>query len=340
MLISIVIPCYNVETYVKECLISAIEQSYPDIEIICIDNNSTDNTLPILKTYADKFPHKIKVLQELKPGAPAARNKGILAAKGEWIQFLDADDLLLKDKLEHQVAFIKSHDGVEVLISPMIKNYTCLKNQKIEVCTDIWNGLIVGRAGSTCSNLFRKDTLLNVGNWDESKRSSQETWLLFSLLKKQANIQIFDQAETIINERIRGSITYTNRIDNWERYIQLRVDIWDFLKSTNKLNPVLENALKQSVFDSVRYAYNENIQKAVFLHDTYVKNRFTPVLSKSTNRKYLLGYRLFGFCMIEQIRSFINRVKCIFGLRDKEELTPYIINKDSNRFYNRFRKRC
>lgn len=76
MWVSVIIPCYNVEAYVAEALDSALAQDYPWLEVIAVDNNSTDGTLAILQTYEAQFPDKIRVLQEKKQGAPAARNTG------------------------------------------------------------------------------------------------------------------------------------------------------------------------------------------------------------------------------------------------------------------------
>ena len=101
-LVSVVIPCYNVETYIEECLESVLKQTYSEIEIICIENNSEDRTLEKLIQFKDRFPDKIIVDHETKKGAAAARNKGLSLVRGNWIQFLDADDLLMPNKIEHQ----------------------------------------------------------------------------------------------------------------------------------------------------------------------------------------------------------------------------------------------
>ena len=116
MLVSIVIPCYNVEKYVKEALDSALQQDYPWVEIIAIDNNSTDGTWDILSAYEQKYPDLIKCIEEPRPGAPAARNTGWLASKGEWIQFLDADDILFPDKISRQIQLLQSAPLVDIRI--------------------------------------------------------------------------------------------------------------------------------------------------------------------------------------------------------------------------------
>ena len=307
MKVSVIIPCYNVEQYVTRCINSALEQIYQDIEIICVDNNSTDNTLQILKEFEEKFPNKITVLQELIKGAPAARNKGLSIAKGEWIQFLDADDELMPSKILNQVNYINTNPTIEVIISPFIKNFISNKKLYIETLENIWKGLIVSRAGCTCSNLYKKNVLLKILGWDETQKSSQEAWLLFSLLKHKSKISVFNEAETIVNERMVGSISYNNRVTNWERYIILRNEIWIFLKSTNTLNPEMEAVLNQTIFDSVRFVFKIDPKKSVNLYEKFVKNKFIPVTSEITTKNYLVLYNLIGFFMTEKIRTIITR---------------------------------
>jgi len=105
MLISIIILCYNVQNYIVDCVESCIAQTYKSIEIICIDNNSSDKTPVILSDLKKKYPQLI-LGKEIKPSASAARNRGLSLAKGDWIQFLDADDLLMPAKIKHQVELI------------------------------------------------------------------------------------------------------------------------------------------------------------------------------------------------------------------------------------------
>jgi glycosyltransferase involved in cell wall biosynthesis len=91
-LVSIIIPVYNTEPYIKECLDSCINQTYTNLEIICINDGSTDNSLKVLEQYA-KTDKRIKVINKKNEGVGIARNTGIEAATGEWISFLDSDDL-------------------------------------------------------------------------------------------------------------------------------------------------------------------------------------------------------------------------------------------------------
>jgi len=99
MLFSIIIPVYNVEPYLRQCLDSVIHQDYSDYEIICINDGSTDNSLAILKMYS-KSDNRIKIINQKNCGLSAARNAGILEATGDYILFLDSDDWLEQNALQ------------------------------------------------------------------------------------------------------------------------------------------------------------------------------------------------------------------------------------------------
>lgn len=91
--ISVIIPIYNVEQYLGTCLGSCAEQTLNDVEFICINDGSTDRSLEIIKTFAEKD-HRFRIIDKENGGVSAARNTGLDAAMGEYIMFLDADDYL------------------------------------------------------------------------------------------------------------------------------------------------------------------------------------------------------------------------------------------------------
>ena len=98
--ISVIVPVYNVEKYLKRCLDSIINQTFKDIEIICINDGSTDNSGEILNSYAQKD-KRIKIIEQTNSGLSAVRNKGIDIASGEYISFIDSDDWIDKNFYEN-----------------------------------------------------------------------------------------------------------------------------------------------------------------------------------------------------------------------------------------------
>lgn len=107
MLVSIIVPAYNAQLHLAECLDSLLKQTYSNLQIIVVDDGSTDNTAVICDEYRKKD-KRIVVIHKENEGVSAARNTGVDVAVGEYIQFVDADDLLVAYAIEHVVQKIKS----------------------------------------------------------------------------------------------------------------------------------------------------------------------------------------------------------------------------------------
>lgn len=233
MLVSVVIPCYNVQNYIVECVESVISQTYKNIELICVDNNSKDNTWEQLLNLKQQFPNLI-IDKELKPGACAARNKGLLLAKGEWIQFLDADDLLLNNKIEHQVKLISESKDIHVIAGACIRRNTKhIDELFVQLSPNKFLAPFINQSGNTCSNLWKRSAVMDVGMWNENIKSSQETELMLRLTLKGYCFLIDTESLTIIRERNEGQISQRNPIKKWEQYIEVRLDYIKALKENH-----------------------------------------------------------------------------------------------------------
>ena len=101
--VSVVMPCYNNAAYVSQAVDSVLQQDYPNIELIVVDDGSKDNSLDVLASYGER----IKVVSQPNQGAAAARNNGIRHTTGDFIAFLDSDDLWLPGKLSAQLDFLQ-----------------------------------------------------------------------------------------------------------------------------------------------------------------------------------------------------------------------------------------
>lgn len=110
-LVSILIPCYNAEAWLAETLASALEQTWSNKEVIVVDDGSKDCSLEIAKTFE---PHGVKAIDQQNRGASAARNRALQAAEGDFIQYLDADDLLAPDKIERQIQLLENGNSDSV----------------------------------------------------------------------------------------------------------------------------------------------------------------------------------------------------------------------------------
>ncbi|HRE77347.1 MAG TPA: glycosyltransferase [Flavobacterium sp.] len=115
--ISVVIPVYNAENHLAECLDSVLNQSLSDIEVICIDDGSEDDSLTILKQYAETD-FRLKILSQANQGVSVARNAGLEVAKGKYVSFVDGDDTIDKDFLQNLYNIIEIHE-VDVVFSKL-----------------------------------------------------------------------------------------------------------------------------------------------------------------------------------------------------------------------------
>ncbi len=113
--VSVIVPCYNVATYVEQCLLSIVRQTYPSIEILAIDDGSPDDTPAILDRLTRQYP-QVKVIRQQNAGVSAARNTGLKHATGEYVMFVDGDDFLAPDAVEYFMDLVRQ-SGAEFCLS-------------------------------------------------------------------------------------------------------------------------------------------------------------------------------------------------------------------------------
>lgn len=194
-LISVIIPVYNVEQYLKRCLSSVIQQTYPAIEILLIDDGSTDQTLKIARCFQEKYPDKIRVFHIKNSGVTIARLKGVKEAKGNWIGFVDGDDEIELDMYERLYTNAKkydadiSHCGYQTIVNngERVHYFYNTGNLSVQVGKAGLNDLLVGPVEPSLWNkLFRKellDKLLDEGIMDTTIKYNEDLLMNFYLFR-------------------------------------------------------------------------------------------------------------------------------------------------------------
>jgi len=302
ILVSVIIPCYNVEKYIDECVGSVINQSYKRLEIICIDNNSSDNTLYRLKQLKERYP-KIIILEEYNQGASYARNRGLSIAKGKWIQFLDADDILLQNKIANQIEMLKEYNDISFIVgSSSMKHINYPDMDIIAVDGNPFIKLLESRLGDTCANLFSKEMIDRVGGWNVNLSSSQESNLMFEILKINDKLLFDKEIYTIIRQREYGQISQSDPLKRWRIYIKLRVQIIEYLKSNlPDIYKKHEKIVLDIFFEILRVIIKYDQRMAIDYYQHYFPKDYTPTVSQVTTKIYLQLFKIFGFSRSEYI---------------------------------------
>ena len=266
MLVSVIIPIFNAEKHLLDCINSVITQSHQPIEIICVDDGSTDQSVQLVESLINKNTTvAIRLIKCDHFGASKARNIGVVEAKGEYIQFLDADDIILENKIEKQIKLAKLNNKPSLIIGSYIKvnsqGSLIKQRQYTEFCVkNLWPQLMRTDLGNTCSNLFHKRLFENGLIWNENFESSQEYELMFKILKSKSSVLFDDSMNTKIRVTNSHSISSTNLRSRVEQYLDLRKEIFAYLKNEN---PQLINLMViESLLSSIKMVYRHNPERA------------------------------------------------------------------------------
>lgn len=307
MHVSIVIPCHNVQEHLPNALDSALAQDHPDVDIVCVDDGSTDGTAAVLLDYSTRYPGRIRVLAQANRGASAARNAGAAATAGEYLQFLDADDRILPQKISAQVALARSAgspgliigDFEEAMPNGLLLPALALNGQP-------WMALIKTRMGTTSANLWKREALDAVGGWNEQLGSSQDYELMFRMLKRDVPVAWDPHIRTHVLKRASGSISQTGVPANWDRYIALRHAIKEHLQTTDpgRYAPEIET-LRQYIFMALRIVAADDLPKALEVYGRSIGKGFRPQVGRAITERYAALHNLLGFATTERLMRLV-----------------------------------
>lgn len=218
-MVSIIMPAFNCEDYIGETIESVIKQSYHNWELLIIDDFSTDKTGQIVMIYSKEDPRIKYTKLEKNFGAAVARNKAVELAHGEYLAFLDSDDLWHEDKLLKQIGFMKDNDYL----------FTCTKYSKIDDSGKYLNRIVDVREKSTYNDILKKnpgnstvvynaDVIGKITIPEIRKRNDYVMWL--SVIKKAGMLYGLD--EVLASHRIRAGSLSKNKFSlvkfHWKVY--------------------------------------------------------------------------------------------------------------------------
>lgn len=320
-LISVIVPIYNAEKYLNICIQSIVDQTYRNLQIILVDDGSTDLSFEICDNWGEKD-SRIKVLHQKNQGAAMAKNQGLDLARGELITFVDSDDCIKKNMYDKLYKLMKNKqcDIVECnyqSFENVILNEQDIIKEKIEICNNIkaMEYLIDNsKIKPVVWNKLYKRSVINNTRFPKGRYIDDEFWIY----------KVIDKANKvgIINDKLYFYRQHQDSIMG-RKYNIRRLDAVDAMKERmlyiKKNKPELEDKAALSYIATTMYHYqcldlyrNELDKDKTFRKKIYKglkelkKNEFRKAL-KRVNIKYKIWYLIFFVCpdMTCRLRNYL-----------------------------------
>ncbi len=231
-LVSIIIPAWNAEEYIKESLDSALNQTYQNIEVVVVNDGSTDGTENILKTYLGN--PKFKYLKHENLGLAAARNTGIKNSSGEFVALLDSDDIFLPEKIEKQVRALEKNPEFDICYSDLLhftdNNPREFFHHRYQYFSgDLFSALLRRQFINPLTVFIKKSVFDKFGFFDEKLRRSEDwdLWLRFA----RAGVKFYYLNEILAHYRIR-SIGNLSSLDSEPEMKEKNLEIFEKILPT------------------------------------------------------------------------------------------------------------
>lgn len=226
-LISVIIPVYNAEKYLAEAINSILQQTYQPLEIIVVDDESTDKSGEVAQSFGDVIRYEF----QKNNGAAKARNTGINLAKGDYLTFLDADDLWTENKLKLQVQAFNNHPELDMVfgyvkqfISPELSDD--IKN-KIYCPSELMKGYHIG------TMMVKKDAFLRIGKFDENWQITD--FIDWYLKATEKGLQSYMCPEILLKRRLHNTNIGIRKRDSRNEYVRTLKASLDRRRASKKI---------------------------------------------------------------------------------------------------------
>ncbi|MFN3802198.1 glycosyltransferase family 2 protein [Belliella pelovolcani] len=313
-LVSIIIPVYNKTSYIKETLESALAQTYLNTEIILVDDGSSDGSFEILQEYYEKYPDKIVLIDQENQGVSAATNKGIQAARGEYIQFLDADDLLTSDKIANQIKLLDAHSFSTItscewkIFKDNLKQAESMPfgvfqdfNSGLDLIIQFWNHQ---EMMAISSYLTHRSLIEKAGPWDESLTINQDGEF-FTRVLLHADKVVYDSEGKVFYRTPGESNVSQQKTEKAmksliESYRCYEREVLKF-EDSQRVRIALKKVYQKFIYD-VFPQYPHLIKAA----ESHIKNLGIPQKTYIGGPKFQMVSKLIGFKNAVRLKRFFN----------------------------------
>lgn len=280
--VSVILPVYNVENFLSECLESIINQTLQEIEIICVNDGSTDKSLNILKEYA-VIDQRIIILNQENAGAGAARNNGLSIARGNYLSFLDSDDFFEVNMLEEAYIKCKQCDADFVVFrSDLYDNETrkfspcmwtikdgLLPDKNIFNYKDIQKDIFKLFNGWAWDKLYKKDFVNKNNLYFQQQRTTNDLYFVFSALVCADRITISQKILAHHRKSISASLSVT-REKSWQCFYFALIALRDKLKEIGIYSDIEQSYINYALHFSL---WNLNTIQGITYEKLYNKLR-------------------------------------------------------------------
>lgn len=308
MKVSILIPCYNARPWIAQAIQSALDQTWPHKEVIVLDDGSTDGSLDVIRSFAPG----IQFESTPNRGGNAARNRLLQLASGDWLQYLDADDYLLPDKIVSQLSSVDP-SSADVIFSPVTLEHChdALPPRRellpIPQPHDPWILLARWFLPQTGAALWRRSALASVAGWTPDLPCCQEHDLYLRLLAAGMRF-VYSPAPGAVYRQ--WSLDTVCRRDPL-RTAMTRLDVVRRLESHllahDALSPERMDAVAHIRLESARALFQLDRKASRHAFNETIANhpRFQPPPAPCFPPMYRLAYRIVGFLNAERIANLL-----------------------------------
>lgn len=300
-LVSIIIPCFDAARWLRACVDSALAQTWTEKEIIVVDDGSTDNSPAILRGYGDA----IRVIATPHAGAPHARNAGLAAAQGEWVQFLDADDYIEPPKIASQLA--ETPAEADVLYSPAIVE-TWSDDRAVErvihpldPASDLYERWFTFQLPQTGAALWRADAIRRIGGWNEAMPCGQDHELYLRALQAELRFHATESSHAVYRIWSESTLCRKDPLLVIEVRTKLALQLVAWLRAAGRLTPRNHRAAGRACFEMARQLARHDLAKASDYHAARRTEGLIALDGPAAPPLYRLVYRTLGFAAAERI---------------------------------------